>query len=191
VPFYRRHLPHLFEVGTPLFLTWRIYGSLPPNRPFPKATLTSGQAFTTLDRLLDEGRTGPLYLRDPAIAETVIESIEYHAAVLKRYDLHAFVVMPNHVHLLVTPHVVLPQLTKTLKSFTAKRANEKLGRTGQPFWQEESYDHLVRNRQEFDRITYYIEQNPVRAGLVREACEYPFSSVGRTVRSAVGHLTGS
>jgi len=58
--------------------------------------------------------------------------------------LHAFVVMPNHVHLLVAPAVALSKLTKSLKGITAKRANAMLGLTGSPFWQEESYDHLVR-----------------------------------------------
>ena len=85
--------------------------------------------------------------------------------------------MPNHVHLLVTPGIVLPQLTKSLKGITAKRANA-MGQTAKPFWQEESYDHLVRNGQEFEKIRTYIEENPVRAGLVTLASEYRWSSAG-------------
>jgi REP element-mobilizing transposase RayT len=91
--------------------------------------------------------------------------------------------MPNHVHVLLTPLVPLPKLTKSLKSFTGRKANEMAGLTGR-FWQEENYDHLVRNQTEFDRIAYYIEQNPVRAGLATNAADYRFSSVGRTSRSA-------
>ena len=72
----------------------------------------------------------------------------------------------------------LPKITKSLKGITAKRANSILGLTGKPFWQEESYDHLVRNETEFDRIRDYIERNPVRAGLVREARQYRWSSAG-------------
>ena len=53
-----------------------------------------------------------------------------------------------------------------------------LARTGNPFWQEESYDHLIRNAAEGERIRWYIEQNPVRAGLVREPCDYRWSSAG-------------
>ena len=53
-----------------------------------------------------------------------------------------------------------------------------LGLTGNSFWQEESYDHLVRHDREFEKIRNYIEVNPVRAGLVREASEYRWSSVG-------------
>jgi len=122
-----------------------------------------------MDRLLDEPRSGAFFLRQPNIADMVMEAIQYNAAVLKHYLLHAFVVMPNHVHLLATPAVTLPQLTKSLKGITAKRANVLLGSTGDPFWQDESYDHLVRHEREFERIRNYIEANPVRAGLVREA----------------------
>jgi putative transposase len=153
--------------------------------------MTSGKAFAAMDRLLDEARAGPFYLRDPRIVEMVIDSIDYCARKLRHYDLHAFVIMPNHVHVLLTPLVPLPKLMKSLKSFTGRRANEMLGLTGRPFWQEESYDHLVRNQTEFDRITHYIDQNPVRAGLATDAVDYRFSSVGRTSRSAAGLETGS
>ena len=92
--------------------------------------------------------------------------------------LHAFVVMPNHVHLLLTPQVEVPKLLRSLKGITAKRANQALGLTG-AFWQEESYDHVVRNGKEFDSIRGYIEENPVRAGLAAVAEAYPWSSAGR------------
>jgi hypothetical protein len=58
VTFYRRHLPHLFHIGQPVFVTWRLNGSLPPSRSFPPSTITSGQAFAAMDRLLDEARIG-------------------------------------------------------------------------------------------------------------------------------------
>src|SRR6202166_3781140 len=93
-------------------------------------------------------------------------------------SLHAFAVMPNHVHLLITPAVALPKLTKSLKGITAKRANSMLALTGRSFWQEESYDRLVRHEREFEKIRNYIEENPVRAGLVKEASEYRWSSAG-------------
>jgi len=88
-----------------------------------------------MDRLLDEAREGPLYLRRPAIADMIVEAIQYNADVLGHYALHAFVVMPNHVHLLATPVMPLPKLTKSLKGITAKRANAMLALTGNPFWQ--------------------------------------------------------
>jgi REP element-mobilizing transposase RayT len=107
----------------------------------------------------------------------VVEAIHFNAAELGHYDLHAFVVMPNHVHLLATPAVALQNLTRSLKGITSKRANAMLGLTGAPFWQEESYDHLVRAG-EFDKIQNYIEENPVRAGLAQDAAEFPWSSAG-------------
>jgi REP element-mobilizing transposase RayT len=108
----------------------------------------------------------------------VVEVVCYNAGSLGRFTPHAFVVMPNHVHLLVSPHVPLPNLTRALKGFTAKRANHMLALTGNPFWQEESYDHLVRNLHEWEQIKSYIEENPVRAGLVSEANQYRWSSAG-------------
>ena len=137
-----------------------------------------------MDRLLDEAHTGPVYLRQPAVADMVVEAIEYNANVLGHYVLHAFVIMPNHVHLLATPAVPMPKLTRSLKGITAKRANEILGLTGSSFWQEESYDHLVRSEIEFKKVKNYIENNPVRADLVKEAGEYRWSSAGRATRGS-------
>jgi REP element-mobilizing transposase RayT len=125
-----------------------------------------------MDRLLEETRSGTFYLRQPAIADMVVEAIKYNAEVLHHYELHAFVVMPNHVHLLLTPLIALPKLMRSLKGITAKQANEILGLTGRSFWQEESYDHLVRNGREFEKIQTYIENNPVRASLVSEPHQF-------------------
>ena len=66
-----------------------------------------------------------------------------------RYELHAFVVMPNYVHLLVTPKVVAIRWLGPLKGFTSHQANEVLGANGKAFWQDESYAHLVRSDAEF------------------------------------------
>ena len=85
-----------------------------------------------VSRLLDRGIIGPLYLRRPEIADLVVAA--FHDGELKfhRYQLHAYVVMPNHVHLLVTPKVVATRWLAPLKGFTAYRANELLGNHGQP-----------------------------------------------------------
>jgi putative transposase len=117
---YHRRLPHVYAVGQPIFLTWRLAGSLPPNRVFPSSALTSGQAFAAMDRLLDEARGGPFYLRQAQVADMIVDAILYNATTLEHYVRHAFAVMPNHVHLLVTPSVPLPRLTKSLKGITAK-----------------------------------------------------------------------
>ena len=151
---------------------------MPAGRFFP-ADISSGRQFAALDRLLEQTRSGPFHLRRPEIADIVVEAIAYNASALSHYELHAFVVMPNHVHLLLTPAIPLSQITKSLKGITAKRANLALGLTGIPFWQEESYDHTVRDGREFERIRRYIESNPVRAGLARGPDEYRWSSAGR------------
>jgi len=176
--FYRRRLPHVYETDRSVFVTWRLHDSLPTHRAFPPDALNSGQAFAAMDRLLDESRGGAFYMRQPAVADMIVEAIQHNSMTLGHYLLHAFVVMPNHVHLLTTLAVALPKLTKSLRGITAKRANEMLALTGSPFWQEESYDHLVRHQREFERIRGYIEGNPVRAGLVTEASEYRWSSAG-------------
>jgi putative DNA methylase len=173
---HHRRLPHDYETEHAIFLTWRLANSLPPNRSFPTIALSSGRAFAAMDRLLDEACVGTFHLRQPAIADMIVEAIQYNGDILGQFALHAYVVMPNHVHLLATPRVPLPKLTKSLKGITAKRANQILALTGNRFWQEESYDHTVRHEREFEKIRNYIEENPVRAGLVMEASEYRWSS---------------
>ena len=130
-----------------------------------------------MDRLLDSACSGPVYLRHPEIAKMVVEAIHYRAAI-PHYDLHAYVVMANHVHLLITPHIEVSKLMQSLKRFTAREGNRILGLTGQPFWQDESYDRLVRNTIEFNRIAQYIETNPISAGLVAAAEQFQWSSAG-------------
>ncbi len=172
--FSRRRLPHRHELGQPLFVTFRLYGSLPAGREFPAESMTSGQAFLAMDRLLDGGRVGPIHLRRPEIASLVRDSILHCARV--DYDLHAWVIMPNHVHMLITPRTDVPFFLRRLKGYTARQANQLLHQSGQAFWQDESYDHLVRSAQEFRNIERYILGNPVRAGLVHAIEAFPWSS---------------
>ena len=63
MPIYQRHLPHLWRIGQPLFVTFRLYNSLPVGRAFPKDAMTSGKAFVCMDRLLDEYLESPRYLQ--------------------------------------------------------------------------------------------------------------------------------
>jgi REP element-mobilizing transposase RayT len=86
--------------------------------------------------------------------------------------------MANHVHLLIRPAIAPAHLLKSLKGATAREANRLLGRTGESFWQKESYDHWVRDHAEFLRIRAYIEGNPVKAGLVLRPEDFPWSSAG-------------
>jgi len=139
--------------------------------------MSGGEAFVWLDRYLDTIRTGPQYLRMESVAQTVADALR-RGVDIRHYDLHAWCIMPNHVHVLLTPCIAASRLLQLLKGVTAREANKLLGRTGEPFWQAESYDHWVRNETEFDRIAAYIENNPVKAGLVTRASEYHWSSAG-------------
>jgi len=87
--------------------------------------------------------------------------------------------MPNHVHAVIQPCVEVSKITKSLKGFTAREANLILDRTGERFWQDESYDHWIRNETEWNRIVRYTETNPVAAGLVKTAEDWPWSSASR------------
>jgi putative transposase len=139
-----------------------------------------------MDRLLDSARSGPVYLRRPEIAAMVAEAIRYRDTATGHYRLDAYVVMPNHVHMLITSCVQVSLLMQSLKRFTARQGNRMLARTGEPFSQDESYDRLVRNQTEFERIAAYIETNPVTAGLVSSSEQFPWSSASADYQSAAG-----
>jgi putative transposase len=184
--FYRRNLPHWQPEKESVFLTWRLYDSWPRGTGTPACEPSAGRQFVQVDRILDAAASGPLWLKDPRIAEDVVAAIHRGAATLKQYKLHAYVVMANHVHMLITPAVALARITKGLKGVTARAANRILARIGKPFWLDESYDHWVRNEKEFDRIVSYIENNPLAAGLVARAEDWPWSSARRQQRTQAG-----
>jgi putative transposase len=166
-----RRLPHIFDEGSSLFVTWHLHGSLPRERYPPPGKMNSGAAFVWMDRYLDTAREGPRWLAQKEIAKVVED-------VLKRQecDLHAYVIMPNHVHVLMTPKILPAKLMQYIKGASAREANKRLGVSGKPFWQHESYDHRVRTADEFAKIRRYIENNPVKAGLAADPEGYRWSS---------------
>jgi putative transposase len=177
-----RNLPHWHPTGKSVFLTWRLQGSLPADLSHKFKTATnadSGKQFRLVDQELDRASTGPLWLKDPRIAEIVVAAIRHGQSVLDCFDMHAFVVMANHVHLLITPKVEIERITKGIKGVSSRRANVILGRTGTIFWQQESFDHWIRNESEMERVRRYIERNPVLAGLVKTPEDWAWSSAAR------------
>lgn len=180
--FYRRKLRHWQPEGRAIFLTWRLQGSLPRSK-IP-SSLTEGERFVQQDRELDAASFGPTHLRNPRIAEGIARTLCRAANQWELYQLHAWVVMSNHVHILVQPHKPLSEITRAVKNTTAREANLILGRTGRPFWQAESFDHWVRNSTQFNRIVVYIEQNPVKAGLVERPDMWKWSSAWAGQRPA-------
>jgi putative transposase len=129
-----------------------------------------------MDRDLDIAATGPRRLEDERVAQCVFDALRYGERQLGLYHLRAWVPMVNHLHILIHPEARLSRITKAIKNYSARQANAILGRTGQPFWQDESYDHWVRGPEEFEKIVRYIERNPVAAGLVQRVEAWRWSS---------------
>jgi REP element-mobilizing transposase RayT len=129
---------------------------------------------------LDKAQSGPLWLKDSRIAKTVLSALNAGQQ-RKMFTLHANVIMANHVHVLISPHSPLAQITQQIKGATARDANLILGRTGSRFWQDESFDHWIRNPEEWQRARAYIERNPVVAGLVNKPEDWPWSSASHPI----------
>jgi len=176
VTLYRRRLPHVYETHEPVFLTWRLTVSLPGSRHFPGGTFTSGQAFAAFRPPFDEGRSGQPFLSQPALAELVVEAIHYNARVLGHYILHAFAVMPNHVHVLLTPASSTTQMTKSLKGITANGRMRFWLEREVHFGKKRATTERFVSQKEFEWIRFYVENNPVRAGLVGVPSQYRWSS---------------
>ncbi len=192
---YERHLPHQVPEGHPIFLTWNLKGALPvevierlrqhreqlqrePPRegesPAERKLRHDKVLFGMSDRYLDRADKGPMYLKDPALAQVVEDSLLF--GVPERYDLFAWCIMANHTHVLLQPRWELKKVTQGIKGYTAHEINSLQGERGRVFWQDESYDHWARDEAEVLRIIEYIENNPVAAGLCARPEDWPFSS---------------
>ena len=141
--------------------------------------------FQELEENLDQAAYGPTWLKDDRIAKLVMESL--HHLDNKLYRLDAFCVMSNHVHLVFAPLPIfdhegivsgyhsLSRIMHSLKRHSAKMANESLKRTGCVFWDHESYDHYIRDQDEWGRIVAYVLNNPVKIGRVNQWQEWPYN----------------
>ena len=126
---------------------------------------------------LDAGH-GCCALRRPEAAKLVVDAWEHFDGV--RYRLHAWVVMPNHFHVLlqvIAPHA-LGEVVGSWKRFTATRINRMLGRRGQ-LWQEDYWDRYIRDEAHYQNAVHYIHENPVKACLATKAENWPWSSKAR------------
>jgi REP element-mobilizing transposase RayT len=115
-------------------------------------------------------------MRESRIANCVEETLFEAERGWGLCKLSAWVVMPNHVHVLLFPYEELSHVMLVIKSASARRANPLLERSGQRFWQDESFDHWVRDGHQRRRIIRYIEANPVTAGLVVAPEDWRWSS---------------
>ncbi|HKP69346.1 MAG TPA: transposase [Pyrinomonadaceae bacterium] len=178
---YKRNLPHFDGGEIPQFLTFRLFDSLPQSvlQQFREETEGQGKAGEAIfrknvEKYLDNGY-GQCFLKNRDVAQIVANSLRFHDGA--KYLLDSWVIMPNHAHILATPFpgIELSEIAHSIKSYTAHEANKVLGRTGQ-FWQHEPFDRYIRNSRHYWNVVRYIENNPVKAGLCREATDWEFSS---------------
>jgi REP element-mobilizing transposase RayT len=139
-------------------------------------TLAVATSFLQHDDHLDRSPYGPVWLQDPRVASMLRNALQYGETARQFYKLYAWVIMPNHVHVVLEPRVPMPGIMRWLKGRTGRMANRILGRTGIPFWQDESFDHWVRSAEELQGLIDYVEGNPVKAGLVESREQWEWSS---------------
>jgi REP element-mobilizing transposase RayT len=199
----RGYLPQVKREGASYFVTYRLADSLPKEvllrferekaerrrrlTDFTKRgeSIEDSEAEIARDfsrkveRYLDRG-AGACHLRRREIAVLVVDAMRhFHES---RYLLQDWVVMPNHVHTVVwpMPNHLLSDILKSWKQFTSRRAKRILGLGEEPFWQPESYSHWIRSDEERARISRYVRNNPVSAGLCTRAEDWPWSSFSRS-----------
>ncbi len=179
---HTRRLPH-FEGGEILqFITFRLFDSVPQEKIKKwKLELADSDEIEAqielgkrIERYADQG-LGNAFLKNKLIAEIVRETLFFWKD--KKYKLIAWVIMPNHVHLLLRPRegFEVSEIMHSIKSFTANKANKLLKRKGD-FWQHESFDRFIRNYEHYERVISYIENNPVKANLCEKPGDWIYSS---------------
>jgi REP element-mobilizing transposase RayT len=219
--FYRRHLPHWQPDGSVIFVTLRLYDSLPKSAldkivnlreslkmemdkgktPTDDVMLRAQRLFDLMEDCLDEelqyaDSGSPRWMEKPEVATIVREAMKFYEG--ERFSEHRYVIMPNHVHWLIEPFPIketnfpegrenetifwpISSILKSVKGYSAREANRILGRSGH-FWQEESFDHWIRDQREYNMTVRYIDDNPVKAGLCGKPEEWQWSSAGKQTR---------
>lgn len=202
-------LPHIKREGAAYFVTFRQAGSLPKSvllrfKQEREAIVARAKAArrpltwneqedllrwysTCVDKYLDAGQ-GTCHLKDPALAEIVADALQFFDG--QRYEVRAWVVMPNHVHAVVWPMPgnVLGDILHSWKSYTSHEINKRLPKKAVPFWQNESYDHLIRNDDDMYRCCNYTTMNPVNAGLCACPEDWKWSKACRVEQARIEGL---
>ncbi|MCA9013232.1 MAG: transposase [Planctomycetaceae bacterium] len=192
---YRGYLPHFDDQDTPQFITFRLADSMPADviegwkrelgldelsqhSDNSKTSQANRKLRERIEKYLDCGY-GDCLLKHHENAELVANALQHFDGI--RYQLFAWVIMPNHVHVLCRQKSGWPlsKIIRSWKSFTAHAINKSFARTG-AFWQADYFDRYIRNDAHFLAVAHYIETNPVSAGLCTTASEWPYSSTRRT-----------
>ncbi|MFO7447740.1 MAG: transposase [Ignavibacteriaceae bacterium] len=183
--FHRRNLPHLYSEEGTYFITYRLKDSLPleflkqihqelfsrKDKLGPKEK----KIFKKYDGILDSGCYGNKYLNIPEIAK--INQDILHTYDDKEYFLICYCIMPNHIHLvfnLLKNNSGISKIMQLIKGNSAIKSNSILNKNG-TFWQDESFDRLVRDEKELYNIIEYVINNPVKAGLVENWQDWKYT----------------
>ena len=178
----RGYLPHFDGIVIPQFISIHLGDSVPRevierwNRELNTRSSMQDRILlqTRIEKYADQGY-GEAYLKDNRLAEMVQETLLKDDG--RKYRLSAWVVMPNHVHMLVTrfANYTLSDIMQLFKSITSHKANKTLRRSGK-FWMPEYFDRYIRTAEHYEKTVQYIENNPVKARLCPRPEDYPFSS---------------
>ena len=178
----RGYLPHFDERDVPQFITSHLFDSVPGsvlqrwkrelNVSNPRADQILLQR--RIEKYLDHGY-GQAFMKDHRVA-TMIQDVLLGSD-NESYRLSAWVVMPNHIHMLATRFegYTLADIMQSFKSLTSHKANKLLNRRGR-FWMLDYFDRYIRNAEHFAKTVQYIENNPVKARLCKRPEDWPFSS---------------
>lgn len=197
---HRRNLPHIYPESATLFITFRLKNSIPvdvlekmkeekefrirqielsriPETDKIEAIyLEEKRFFGKYDNALHKFATDDDFLKKPEVAQIVADKMHQYDQNL--YNLIAYCIMSNHVHLLFTTegyeNANITKIMQLIKGGSSYLCNKVLERKGD-FWQKESYDHYVRNQREFTNIEHYIIQNPVKASLLEDWEKWEFT----------------
>ncbi len=175
-----RSLPHFDSPEVLQAITFRLADALPDEVIAARRDQSDSRQSRRIAAALDAGH-GACLLGDPALAG-IVEAALLHGARVA-YELHAWVVMPNHVHVLIAPAAGhrMPDIVQAWKSWSAKAINRRRGASG-PVWRREYFDRHIRNERHLAAAVAYIEGNPVKAGLAAKAEDWRFSSAYRRTR---------
>ena len=189
---FRRNLPHFYAQDAIYDISFRLVNTVPKNifdeYIYKRKCLIKKGKRKNIDQLykdyiesfLDNSGNEKDWLFNESICNEVISAIQFYNE--KRYSVIAYCIMPNHVHLILNtmnfPYHPLGDLLKSIKQFSGKQANKIINRKGQ-FWHSESYDHIIKSRNELAIRIDYLINNPVKAKLVSKWQDWKGTFVDR------------
>ena len=176
----RGYIPHVDPGEMTQFITFRLADSMPQtvlNRwkeDLKNGEITDAGLRNRIETYLDQNY-GERLLSDKRVAKLVKHAILHLDG--KKYRLIAWVIMPNHVHLLIVTLAgyTVSEIMHSLKSFTSHEANKILNRKGN-FWYKEYFDRYIRDGKHYRATLRYIEENPVKARICEKPEDWEFSS---------------